>query len=231
MRRVLRDRSATASAVGRLRRGGVEGPDAPAVDRWMPARYGFSVKPSPVASACCFEGADPIDQAIEMLAEAGVGAGAAGRLEQDVEGAVELAARACSRWPRASSCWPLSKCESDSAMSVRDGIPAREPARAGDAAARAAPAAATCAAFGPLPDAQPETSSARAAARATVRRKDLGCASASPTRPSYRTGVSSSYRNSAWSSLQSMCKPSTTAHPGPQRRKPRAPRRGRARRA
>ena len=81
-----------------------------------------SVKPSPVASARLLEHADAIDQAVEVLAQPRVGAGAVGRFEQRVEGAVELGLARARGGPSVSSCWPASKWRSDCGDQDRDRI-------------------------------------------------------------------------------------------------------------
>ena len=55
--------------------------------------YFFSVKPSPVGERPHLVGADAVDQPVEMLADPRLGAGAVRRLEQHVDGAVELLLR------------------------------------------------------------------------------------------------------------------------------------------
>ena len=83
--------------------------------------YLFSVNPSPCGERLHLVGADPIDQPIEMLADARLGPPAVGRLEQHVDGAVELLLGAPRRVPVSSSRWPALKCASEAAISVRTG--------------------------------------------------------------------------------------------------------------
>ena len=52
--------------------------------------YFFSVKPSPVGQRPHFVGADAVDETVEMLADPRLGPAAVGRLQQDVDGAVEF---------------------------------------------------------------------------------------------------------------------------------------------
>ena len=74
---------------GQLRRGGVEGPERQQLvdGRRLGPGFGEAVARG---QRLLLEDADPIDQAVEVLADAGVGPGAARRLQQHVEGAVEL---------------------------------------------------------------------------------------------------------------------------------------------
>ena len=53
----------------------------------------FSTKPSPCAKRHQFVGADALDQRVEMLADARLGAGAVGRLQQHLDGEIERRAR------------------------------------------------------------------------------------------------------------------------------------------
>ena len=73
--------------------------------------YFFSANPSPLRQRRQLGGADPLDQAIEMLADPRFGPRAVGRLEQHVQRPVELAP---GRFEVAELQfrWPASKCRS-----------------------------------------------------------------------------------------------------------------------
>ena len=109
--------------LGRRRRPAAPGTSSrsSAARRSARPRTFFSVNPSPCASAVTSYALIRSTRRSKCSRIRGVGAGAVGRVEQNLDGPVEVR-RALSRWPAFSSRSPASKWRCDVAISVGDGI-------------------------------------------------------------------------------------------------------------
>ena len=131
--------------------------------------YFFSVKPSPVGQRPHFVGADPVDQPVEMLADPRLGPAAVGRLEQHVDGAVELLLARLRSGPARARVWPALKWRSEAAISVRTGSSTGTPGSAARRRARR-----------PRPTERGVTTTSLRAAAGTARRDERESARVEP---------------------------------------------------